>query len=91
MTMNRRAFSQKFGFAVVLSLFGLNGVSFAEKKPEKFSYPRNDKNIEPSLSDAKSSMLVLVGDTQRYSNDSVFHSVCDMVYAWIARSTQNLT
>lgn len=36
MTMNRRAFSQKFGFAAVLSLFGLNGVSFAEKKPEKF-------------------------------------------------------
>lgn len=90
MTMNRRAFSQKFGFAVVLSLFGLNGVSFAEKKPEKFSYPRNDKNIEPSLSDAKSSMLVLVGDTQRYSNDSVFHSVCDMVYAWIAKKHAKL-
>ena len=83
--MNRRNFSKKITIATFLSFFGIKTNSLAKNKSDKYEYPRNDKLIEPCLTDENSATLVLVGDTQRYSNDSVFQSVCDMIFKWIAK------
>ena len=89
--MNRRNFSKKFGIITILSALGFNKSSNAqEKKKNPYPHRNDDKFIEPSLSDKKSATIVLVGDTQRYSNDSVFQSVCDMIYAWIAKKRDYL-
>ena len=88
--MNRRNFSKKFSIITILSSLGLTNIGYTKEK--KYTYPpvKNDKLIEPSLTDEKSATIVLVGDTQRYSNDSVFQHVCDMVYAWIAKKRNAL-
>lgn len=91
--MNRRNFSKRFGIITLLSALGFGKVSNAQKKEDKkYIYPprKDDKFIEPTLTAEKSATLVLVGDTQRYSNDSVFQSLCDMIYAWIAKKSTSL-
>ncbi len=78
--MDRKGFLIRLGFAAVASIAGLK--SFGETKKKK---RRKDFGLEPELVNPESTSIFFVGDLQRYTKDTVFQPVAEMVFAWMLK------
>ncbi len=89
--MNRRFFTKIFGSSALLLLSKFN--SSAKEKGKDIvasTTTNNNREIEPKLSDTKSSSIVFVGDIQRYCRDTVTQPIASMMFAWIAKTRKQL-
>ncbi len=88
--MDRRCFTKIFGSSALLLMSKFNSFGKDKNNTNAQQITDNTRKIEPELSNPNSTSIVLVGDIQRYSRDSVSTSIASMMFAWIAKNRKKL-